>query len=754
FFLQRAVARFSVPDRDAAIVRLEAGNRLGHHPIAALDDVMAEVPVAEESGTTSRALWREHIRRARDRIGKPRVGWPSPGLARRDPRALRAAALLLVVVGFAAAGSDWSARLFSGIVPSLGLGSAGPVSLDAWIAPPSYTGKAPIFLHSGDITGHESAAPTKTLHVPVGSKVLARRSGGGADVLIDGKTHDFRPVGDKTEEIAYPVEKNARLAIKSHGKTIGAWNLEVIPDNPPAASFMARPKPTVGYALHIQFGAADDYGVESVKMALRRPSDKDDVLYVELPAARGQTSISGDHYQDLTYNPWAGEKVIGTIEARDALGQVGVSEPVKFVLPERKFTNPVAKKLVAMRKHLGDHPKDRASVKAGLAQLMDKPEAFNNDMTTALALGDAYWRLQYDKSDQAIDAVRDTLWKTAVHIENDDVTRARSNVRSLTEQLQKALAEGASQQKIDRLMNELRAALEKYLKAMQAQAQKQNGNTSQQAGQQAQGSGQRVTADQLRKMLDQARSMSQTGARQAASQLLSQMQSILENLSAKPMNAARDPGQKAMQSAISNLDKLARGQQSLMDETFQKSGKNGRNGRQGERGRGQSGEKGQGRHGSRGKGDSGSLSGLAGRQGGLQKELQTILQSLGGKGVKTPESLSQAGSSMGQAESALRHSDSDDALDNQGQALQALRNGIGELVNNANKQMGQKGQQAGSQGNRPGNKGGFATDHIDLPSGSDVQRSREILQELRKRSGEWQRPREERDYINRLLDVF
>ncbi len=267
---------------------------------------------------------------------------------------------MLLAVGFAAAGSDWPKRLLSGFSPSFRLASAAPVSLDAWITPPAYTGHAPVFLHAGELKAADTVTDgEKVLRVPQGSKFHARRGGGdgGTEVLVDGKARNFQGVDGKTEEIVYPIEKEQTLALRHDGDVVGKWKVEIIPDSPPAVAFMHAPEATVGYALHVQFGAADDYGIESVTLKMNRPGDDKDVLSIDLPTARGQKSISGDHYQDLTDNPWAGEKVIGRLEARDALNQVGVSEPVEFTLPEREFTNPVAKKLIAMRTALEGPPR-------------------------------------------------------------------------------------------------------------------------------------------------------------------------------------------------------------------------------------------------------------------------------------------------------------------------------------------------------------------------------------------------------------
>ena len=65
----------------------------------------------------------------------------------------------------------------------------------------------------------------------------------------------------------------------------------------------------------------------------------------------------------------------------------------------------------------------------------------------------------------------------------------------------------------------------------------------------------------------------------------------------------------------------------------------------------------------------------------------------------------------------------------------------------------------GSQGEDPlgrqsGAKGSNFGSGVKVPMESDLQRAREILQELRKRAADRNRPKEELDYIDRLLKLF
>ena len=106
------------------------------------------------------------------------------------------------------------------------------------------------------------------------------------------------------------------------------------------------------------------------------------------------------------------------------------------------------------------------------------------------------------------------------------------------------------------------------------------------------------------------------------------------------------------------------------------------------------------------------------------------------------------------------------AVPAQGQAVDALQQGLESLVQQAMEQMAQQGvPQIGpaGQGQQPGRdplgrpasgSSGFATEGADLPQDADVQRSRQILHELRRRLGDRAMPSYERDYLERLMDLF
>ncbi|MEO0945397.1 MAG: DUF4175 family protein, partial [Pseudomonadota bacterium] len=127
----------------------------------------------------------------------------------------------------------------------------------------------------------------------------------------------------------------------------------------------------------------------------------------------------------------------------------------------------------------------------------------------------------------------------------------------------------------------------------------------------------------------------------------------------------------------------------------------------------------------------------------------------------------RAGEAMDNAEDALREEDFAGALDDQAEAMEALREGMRDLAEQMAQQQGQQQGQQGEQvgrnnpgqtrdplGRDVGENGQIGTDE-NLLQGEDVyRRARELLDEIRRRSGDQQRPTEELDYLKRLLERF
>ena len=164
---------------------------------------------------------------------------------------------------------------------------------------------------------------------------------------------------------------------------------------------------------------------------------------------------------------------------------------------------------------------------------------------------------------------------------------------------------------------------------------------------------------------------------------------------------------------------------------------------------------------------------LSGSTGGVAEDLRREVErqrgSLPGAGSEAGdaarEALRRAEEAMRGAGDAIERDDLAEAIDQQAEAMDALRDGmrnLGEAMEEAEGRQGQQGTADGREGSAqrdplgrsPGADGQAGTDQ-GLLQGEDVyRRARELLDEIRKRSGESVRPEIERDYLRRLLDRF
>src|SRR5262249_14698735 len=136
----------------------------------------------------------------------------------------------------------------------------------------------------------------------------------------------------------------------------------------------------------------------------------------------------------------------------------------------------------------------------------------------------------------------DYLWSIALGLEDGDLSLAADDLRAAQDALRQALENNASDAEIARLTQNLRDAMQRYLQALAQQAQ-QNPMAQIPPGANVQ----TLRAQDLEKMLDQIEQLSKNGARDAARQLLSQLQNMLENLQAgQPMNGGQQ-GQQGQQ---------------------------------------------------------------------------------------------------------------------------------------------------------------------------------------------------------------
>ncbi len=734
-----AVRRLRWPSRQQARRRLEQDSGLSHRPLTMLEDAPATGTGDEES----MRLWALHRDRVRAQIARLRLRLPRAGLAGVDPMALRAALGLVLVIALVAGRGDWSDRLGRALLPEIAVFAATPpASLDIWINPPTYTGLPPVFLGV-------DASQQESLTIATGSTVLAQVQGGrGIPALLIGESQtDFSNVAADAYKVSTEVTSGDRLAVVQNEATLAEWPLILLPDNAPSIEFLAPPARSERAALRLDYSAQDDYGLASVIARIQRLDDAS-VAPLDIELALPGTDLKqadGTSYNDLTPHPWAGLAVTIQLVAEDGIGQSGTSEAVRTVLPERIFNHPTARALVELRKQLTLNPKGRLPVARALSDIYAQPSHYFDDVVVALALRSAERRLIYDATPEAVAQVQQLLWDTALRIEEGDLAIAERDLREVQKALMEALARGAEDAEIERLMDELQQALDRFLEALAEQMRDQLA-----AGAEPQPLSpdtQILPSDELQRMIEQAREMARSGARDAARDMLSRLQNMLENLRASPFSPSLDDNGRNAFQMLQDMESLMRDQQELLDRSYQRSLKRG----PGDENR---------------PSDSQQNGDDAQAQDRLRRQLGEMMRRLGGALGEIPRPLGRAEQSMRDARDALQGGRAGDAVPPQTRAMDQLQQGLQSMAEQFMEQMGQAAERNSGQlgvrpgtgqdplGRRPGSSGIEALEGVEIPDRMELRRAREILDELRRRRGDRGRPTLELDYIDRLLRQF
>ncbi len=749
------IRRIKPPTNAEAKRRLETDSNLPHRPLTVIEDRPAIGVVDPETDR----LWRQHLAQAAAAARHIQLRWPHPNLAGRDPFALRIALGVLLIIGVFAAGNDAPNRIASAFTPSLQALTDGPsASLELWITPPDYTNLPPRLLASAD----PKAAPAledrgeEEISVPVGSTLLAQVSHARRtpSLHIGDARHALTSVSAGGWQIEAALEDTGpqSIGIDASGRTVGEWQIIVLPDTPPEISFVESPQGTSSNALQLSYDGADDHGIVEVTAEITWPGETRQAsikpIDIELPLPRPTPREGGAvSVHDLTEHPWAGLEVDVRLTATDGSGQTGQTDRLAVLLPERSFNHPVARDIIEQRRVLALSPDSRREVARSLHNIGSFPQRFDNDVVVFLALMSARSRLVHGRTTNEIAPILSQLWDTALRLEDGALSLTQRELADLQEQLQQAIEDGASDEEIQALMEELRAALDRYLEALaQNLSQALEGmdlSLLPEAGEELD----IIDQDAIQELLEQLEQMARLGDTESVEQLLERMQQMLQALRDAP-NQLQQQSNSPAQEMLRDLQDVVRRQQELQDDVFQRN----------QRGDRLSEEEAQR---------------LREAQNEIRRQLGELMRQLGEMTDQIPENLGNAEDAMGDAEGALEGGDLPGALGDQARALAELQQGAQSMALQLLRQPGQgqgPGQQQGGIA-QPGQEGfdplgrrlpsesedqpfGVDSSQQGIGDGEQARRALEILDELRNRALDQSRPTLERNYLERLLRRF
>ena len=807
--------RFKMPKRAEALARVDS--RLPGRPISALADQQA----IGAGDAASEEIWQVHLERMAARSRDAKAVQPDLRVASRDPYGLRYIALLALVVAFMF-GSLWRVGSVADLGPTGGAAMASGPMWEGWVAPPAYTGKPTLYL--ADI-------PAGPLRVPEGSTITLRLYGEVGTLTVN-ETVSGR-VGEvesaSAPQQAFVVEQAGRLEIDGNGGA--AWDVSVIDDIAPSVSITAPVEADANGEMAQAFVADDDYAVVSGTATIALDLDRVDrrfglavapdpidplILDLPMPFTGSRANFEETLIDNLSEHPLANLPVTVTFAVTDAREQIGVAAPEQMILPGRRFFRPIAKAVIEQRRDLLWSAENDRRVLQVLRALSNRPGDLFRNETTYLRMRHIIRQLvnfeEFGMNDDQRDELAQALWDLAIQLEDGNLADARERLERAQERLAEAMRNGASDEEIAALMDELREAMDDYMAMLAQNAEPGEGGTDQPDG--GDGESLDVSRAELQALMDRIQELMEEGRMAEAAELMEQLNQLMENLTVTQGEGGDGPPTPGEQSMEELADTL-RDQQQLNDEAFRdlqeqfNPGRGEQDGNQPQPGQGQQGEQGQDQgsgqpleggeggqegqtgeglgqgdrpeggaqsgEGAGGEGQGGTEQSLADRQDALRRGLEQLrsrLPSLPGEsGEEARRALEQAEDAMNDAENALRDGDLAEAIDRQAEAMDALREGMRNLgralaENDIDQpdegQGGQQGdvtEQAQTErrdplGRQVGNTGQYGSDENMLQGGDVYRRAEELLEELRRRSADQARPDLELEYLRRLLDRF
>ncbi len=729
YYIRRDVLSFRMPGRFAVDRRLEQAGGVHHRPLTVIEDKLSQM----RQPAATAALWKLNKEQALDSLKGLRLPRPKPLIAALDPGALRILAVLIAFIGFIAAGPQAVPRLKQGLFPyAFGGKTAAFPDVSIWITPPAYTGLQPVVINGGKTD--------KPIAIPEGSIIKARAGHGwGHPRLSMGDASlPFAKLDDGNWGIETPIRPGTHIVIRQAFTKRADIGYKYLVDQKPEIEMKGDPETLLKGQWQFNTSLKDDYGVTTLTLHMKldpaagdAPLGKpvDDIRPV---MTQGGVATAMKPVYDMTWHTWAGLPVIVTLEARDYKGQSATTPPIKLKLPERPFRTPVAQEIISLRKRLTWTPEASAlNVAFGLETLMSKPDAYGGDITTFLSLRTAASHLMYDPTVEAAGMVVPQLWDTALKIEDGDLSLATRNFRQAQQDIQKLLNDPkATPEQIAAAMEKLRDAMGQYLQESFREMQKRMAENGIEPPTPEEISHLLKTED-IQAFLDQLQAQALNGDKDAAREMLSQLEKMTDMMDPSRAHEMPEDMQK-IEKAYQELQKLKDEQKALMEQTKKIP-------------------------------SNGNCDGQAMAQKSLQGRLEQLMPDVDEATGGIPQSMQDADKAMRQSGEELDKDHPGQSVPHQQEAIDKLQQGQQDMAQKLRERMKQMMMAAFGAGKldplgRPmDDKGGpslLPNSNVKIPDQGERKRVQDILRLLRQRSGELDRPEYELEYYRRLMRQF
>lgn len=432
-----------------------------------------------------------------------------------------------------------------------------------------------------------------------------------------------------------------------------------------------------------------------------------------------------------------------------------------------------------------------------------EPADVYKDPAVYMGLKNVLGRLRYAREQADLSGIPEDLWAIAIRAEFGILGTALEEMREAEEALNDGMARRAPQREVDTLFERYNEAVDRYTEFLRLEAIKNGDVAENDGGGGGDGGGKNV--DEIQKLLDAIEEANRVGDTEGARRALKQLAELLENMKIELAKGGGGGGEgmgegamsEEMKEALEDLADVLGEQRELKDETEQAENQSEQEGEGSPNGPGQDAgpepltprqlaeqqaalegavgalrealpdEATQGGGAKDGEGnsagqepgeDEGEGSGDGQEPGEGVQPGDEDGNGGGAGGLEDPEgALGRAGTAMAESRRRLGEGDLEGAGQAQEEAIQALREAGRSLAAQAtqSRKEGEAGQSAEADPLGRNESGDTDTEtDADIDMRDNATRTRELMEELRRRAAEQDRDASEREYLERLMKRF
>ena len=651
-------------------------------------------------------LWLYEVERLGQIKIKPRIYFPR--LIAADKLLLTAFSLVFMIVGI-----DYKHSL-PVLKPDFAVYFGGaPKSINAWVV-------------AKDNQGAIIPLEAKDNEIKDGSEIEIEVNGAkfAPKITIGGITKKLDKVTDGKFQTRIILHNSGTLKLNYFG-TRKKWNIEII--RPPVPRFKGKvdfnPVGTTSIAAH--FTINDKNAVSRAQLVLKGKVDGNELLSTHEINIKDINSGENNIIIPTAESPLVGYDAQAWIEIANSDDKTARSQIKLINVPLPVFSNDFSRAIAEIRlmilrethpyksvlfnfaningdnidasDYLSAAPKN---IKKAYALLNGINNAKNLELPVSYLNGISYALASLDGARSTTEAHKTAsiLWEI-LQQSIADSQDTKSKVSDAIQKLKQAIQNGASQEELSQLRQELNNAIAQHI----AELSQQQGDS----GDMEVEDKSNLSGDNLQKMMDDIEENAKNGNSDDALSQLDQLDELMQNLSVSKQSGGEENA---------NPSDLVNQQRDLMDDTNNAASANGKNPKSNEE--------------------------LAQKQKALEQNLEMLKQG------KNDDALNAAQQNMKNAEQALKNGDLQGALKEQAQALQNLKQSADQNQDNSdNKDPLGRATDDNNRGNSENGKG----EKTKIPPNQDKNRVRDIIKTLREKLSNPDNDSDERDYYENLL---